>query len=161
MLSYCHNCCGCASAGIHPISLIHLNIAVHDDNHSTHSVGGIEGVVASNEVVSTRKNARSTHVEISKVERFRMRGGRKGERLTARRPQLCHEMKRVGLFLCTPKHVPGIFSGSSLLLSPSFIPQRFALFDVCARLSCMLALSGTYRVQAKRMKHAQGVEGVY
>ena len=92
MLSYCHNCCGCASAGIHPISLIHLNIAVHN-NHSTHSVGGIEGVVASNKVVSTRKNARSAHVEISKVERFRMRGGRKGERLTARRPQLCHEVK--------------------------------------------------------------------
>ena len=140
---------------IHTISL-HIDIVT-----TTHSASGIECGVTGNNMVSTRKNARSTHVEISKVERFRMRGGRKGERLTARRPQLCHEMKRVGLFLCTPKHVPGIFSGSSLLLSPSFIPQRFALFDVCARLSCMLALSGTYRVQAKRMKHAQGVEGVY
>ena len=43
------------------------------DNHSTHSVGSIEDVIASNKVVSTRKNACSAHVEIPKVERFRMR----------------------------------------------------------------------------------------
>jgi hypothetical protein len=41
------------------------------DNHSTHSVSGIEHAVASNKVVSTRERARSAHVEILKVERFR------------------------------------------------------------------------------------------
>ena len=41
------------------------------------------------------------------------------------------------------------------------IPRPVTLFDGRARLSCMLALFGTYRVQAKSMKSAQGVEGVY
>ena len=47
------------------------------NNRSTHSVSGIEGCVASHKVVSTGKNARSAHVEIPKVERLRMREGRK------------------------------------------------------------------------------------
>ena len=127
--------------------MIHLNIPVHDsDNHSTHSVGGIEGVVASNKVVSTRKNARSAHIEISKVERFTVRGGRKGESLAARRPQLCHEVKACWSIFMYSQARAWYFLKFSLLLSPSFILQRFALFDVCARLSCMLELSGTYRV---------------
>jgi hypothetical protein len=47
--------------------------------HSTHNLSFIECVVASNKVVSAPK----AHAEISKVERFRMREGRKGERLEA------------------------------------------------------------------------------
>ena len=44
----------------------------------THIVNFIESAVVSYKVVSARK----THVEMPKVERFRMREGRKGERLT-------------------------------------------------------------------------------
>ena len=51
------------------------------NEHSTHSVSFIECVVASNKVVSARKNVRSTHVGIPKVERFRMVEGIIGERL--------------------------------------------------------------------------------
>ena len=51
------------------------------DEHPTHSVSFIECVVTSNKVVSARKNVRSTHVEMPKVERFRMGEGRKGGRL--------------------------------------------------------------------------------
>jgi hypothetical protein len=58
------------------------------DNYSTHSVNVIECVVAGNKVVSTRENIRSAHVEIPKVERFRVREGRKGERLEARPPNM-------------------------------------------------------------------------
>ena len=54
----------------------------------THSVSGIERVVASNKVVSARENIRSAHVETLKVERFRMREGRKGERSEAGRPPI-------------------------------------------------------------------------
>ena len=50
--------------------------------YSTHSLGFIECAIASNKVVSARK----THVEISKMETFVMREGRKGERPGARRP---------------------------------------------------------------------------
>ena len=49
------------------------------DKHCTHSLSFIECVVASDKVVSTRKKARSAHVEILKVERFRMKEGRKEE----------------------------------------------------------------------------------
>ena len=49
--------------------------------HSTHSFGFIECDVASNKVVSARKKTRSAHVDIANVERFRMREGKKEERL--------------------------------------------------------------------------------
>ena len=88
------------------------------DNHATHSVSSIEHVVASNKVVSTRKNARSAHVEIPRVERVRMMEGVKE-----------------GMEAKTSKHV-FIF----------LIPRRLSLFDGCARLSCMLAPSRTHRV---------------
>ena len=51
-------------------------------------MSAIEGVVASNKVVSARENIRSAHVETPKVERFRMREGRKGERSEVRRPPI-------------------------------------------------------------------------
>ena len=50
--------------------------------HSTHSLSFVECVVASNKVASARK----AHVEMPKVERFRMREGRKGEHPEAKRP---------------------------------------------------------------------------
>ena len=63
---------------IYPISLVHRNIYTIT---ILLSVRGIEDVVASNKVMSTRKNA---HVEILKVGRLRMREGRKGEHLEGR-----------------------------------------------------------------------------
>ena len=133
-----------------------MNTSAHSyANHSTHSGSIIERVVVSNKVVSTGKKARSAHVEIPKVERFRMMEGAKEGMESARRskdPQLCHEVN-------TLKHVPRLFSASSLLFYSAFpIPLRFTLFEGCARLSCILALSGTYGVHDKRMKSA-GVEG--
>ena len=47
--------------------------------HSTHSLSFIEYVVASNKLASARK----AHVEILKVERFKMGEGREGEHLGA------------------------------------------------------------------------------
>ena len=62
------------------------------DNHSTHSVthdvSSNELAVARNKVVSTRKNACAGHVEILKVEGFRMRKGRKESAGTPRRPPM-------------------------------------------------------------------------
>ena len=46
-------------------SLVHQH-----DNHSTYCVSTMECAVVSNKVVSTRKNARSAHVEISMMERL-------------------------------------------------------------------------------------------
>ena len=56
---------------IHTISL-HIDIVT-----TTHSASGIECGVTGNNMVSTRKNARSAHVEISTMERFKMREGKK------------------------------------------------------------------------------------
>ena len=56
------------------------------DTHSVKCVVSYEMCVASYEVASALKKVLSTHVEIPKVERFRMREGKKGERLKARRP---------------------------------------------------------------------------
>ena len=85
------------------------------------------------------------------------------------------------VYFYVPKYVPELFPNSLsfsseyyvrafLQFSPILlrilgfvfiIPQLITLFRGCAQLSCMLDLSGTYRVHAKRMKSAQGAEGVY
>ena len=75
--------------------------------HSTHGVSFNECAVASNKVVSARKEARSAHVEISTMEVQ----VKKGQRLTAPKPgipqgpmiaQLSHEVRVCfGLFLHT------------------------------------------------------------
>ena len=57
------------------------------DKHSTHSLSFIEYVVARNKVVSARK----AHVEIPKVERFRMGEGKKSAGRPGD-PQICHEV---------------------------------------------------------------------
>ena len=67
-----------------------------------HSAHFIECAVASYKVVSARKKVRSTHVEILKVERFRMREGRKGERLEARRPPILPRGERVLIYFYIP-----------------------------------------------------------
>jgi hypothetical protein len=63
---------------IHTISSVRSYIdMITKLQQSTHSVSGIECVVAGNKVVSAGKNARSVHVEISTMERLRMREGKK------------------------------------------------------------------------------------
>ena len=61
------------------------------DKHSTHSLSFIEYVVARNKVVSARK----AHVEMPKVERFKMGEGRKEERLQAGRPPILPRGERM------------------------------------------------------------------
>jgi hypothetical protein len=127
MWSYCHNCCcGCGSARD---SRYQFGSLEHShDNHSTHSVRG-ERVVASNKVVSTRKNACSAHVEILIVKMFKTGEGRKGERLEARRPPITPRGGRMfwSIFIYL-KHVPGLFQlPSSLLLVFVFLVPRWHL----------------------------------
>jgi hypothetical protein len=61
-------------------------------------------------VVSARKEARSAHVEISKME-VKDEGGQERTAPKPRRPPIMPrgEHVRVGLFLYTCKHVPGLF----------------------------------------------------
>ena len=77
------------------VVVVDLDLPPHHQFHSlehlpTHSVDGIEGVVASNEVLSARENIRSAHVETLKVERIKMRERRKRERSEVRRPPLMY-----------------------------------------------------------------------
>ena len=97
-------CCPIAIIGVVDVNLPDIHRARYQfgspehlyDNQSTHSVSSIEHVVASNKVVSTRKNAWSTHVEMLEVERFKMRERRKGEcRLEAPRPPIMPRGERV------------------------------------------------------------------
>ena len=141
-----------------------------NDNHFTHSLSSIEHVVASNKVVSTCKNPRSAHVEIPKVEMFRMRaGGREGTGSAGRpgdqrRPPTSHEVNACLVYLCLPKYVPELLQFSPRLLLHVLvfiflILRRLTLFEGCTQLSCMLpCLEPVY---AKGMKSAQVVEGVY
>jgi hypothetical protein len=54
-------------------------------------------------MVSTRKKARSAHVEIAKVKRFRMREGRKGERPKAMTPNYEHVLIYLE-YICLQAH---------------------------------------------------------
>ena len=106
--------------------------------HSTYSVSSIERVVASNKMVSIRKNTRSAHIEIPKVERFRMREEIRAPGRQKTPNYVCHEVDACWL----PKHGPELLSGSSLLLGPSssFLGSLFTLSDGCAQLSCTQGL---------------------
>ena len=78
--------------------------------------------VVSVKVVSTHKEARSTHVEILKMDV--QDEGRK-ER-TVPKPQSCHEVKAcLCLLLQKRKHVPGFFRHSSSPLFESFSSLSF------------------------------------
>ena len=90
--------------GRHPIAITVVDVKLQEiatpsasllDIWSKYFTRIIERVVASKKVVSAREKARSAHVEIPKLERFRMGERRKEQRLEARRPkedpQLCHE----------------------------------------------------------------------
>jgi hypothetical protein len=146
MSSYCHNCfCECASARDPRYQFGSPEHLHHND--STHSISSNEHVVVSNKVVSTLKNARSAHVEIPKVERFRMMEGRKGERLEAVNGCLAGTLST---WQC--------FSNYFLLVLVFLVPlyPEMAAHPFCdlARLFCMLALYGIYRVHEKGMKSA-------
>ena len=79
-----------------------------------------ERAVVSDEVVSTRKEARSAHVEISKMDRFRKREGKKGQRPKPRRPPI----------IPRGEHVRGSifkFYNASTCLSVSLVLSSLAL----------------------------------
>jgi hypothetical protein len=63
------------------VHLPEVNSSEHLHDSHTHNISSIEGALFGNEVVSTRKTARYAHVEIPKMESFRMRERRNGERL--------------------------------------------------------------------------------
>ena len=65
MSSHCHNCCGHLSAIDQTPSACLTDTF---SKHSTHDLSFNECAVASNKGVSTHKEARSDHVEISKME---------------------------------------------------------------------------------------------
>ena len=108
--------------------------------------------------MSTRKNARSAHVEIPKVEKFRMREGRKGEAPGGQ--ETPNYAMRRKLFLYTlHKHMPRLFlissSSSSFSLFLVVHRWRFALLGLC-----MLVLYGSHEVQDKVMTFS-GAEGAF
>jgi hypothetical protein len=76
--------------------------------HFTHTLSFNECAVANHKVVSAGKEARSAHVEISKME-VQDEGG---QERTAPKPQSCHQVNVYrGLFLHIYKHTLG-FSDS-------------------------------------------------
>ena len=78
-------------------------------------------------------------------------------------PQLGHEVNTCWSIFIYPNTCVSsnpIFSESSSL-SFSFLGGLLSLVGVHNAPSCVLALYGTYRVHAKKMKSGQGVEGVY
>ena len=87
------------------------------DTLSKHFTHVIKCVVGSNKVVS----AQEAHVEIPKVERFRMREGRKGERLAS----ACQRPKNGPIMPRTPKHVPHLLQLSPRLAQSSSSPSSF------------------------------------
>ena len=87
----------------------------------THSISFNECAVVSDKVVSARKEARSAHVEISKMDA--QDEGRK--KRTAPKPQSRHEvMACLCLFLQKRKHMPRLFRLSS---SPVFSKSSSSL----------------------------------
>ena len=122
--------------------------------HYTHSLSFNECAIVSNKVVSARKEGRSAHAEISKMDV--QDEGRK-ER-TAPEPQSRHEAKAyLCLFLQERKHVPGLFRLSSLLWSLLFFGRLLSLASGL-RLSSVLVLYGTCTAHDKRMKSVVSAE---
>ena len=102
---------------------------VNIPKHSTHSLSFNECVVTSDKVVSARKEARSAHVEILKME---VQGEKRQERTV--HPQSC-----------TCKHIPFSNALSSLLhvLAFVFLIPQLTVFGRCAGLS-LLVLYGIH-----------------
>ena len=133
--------------------------------HSTHNLSFNECALASDKAVSAREEARSAHVEISKME-VQDEGGQQRTALKPRSPRnacLC-------LFLCTCNDVRGLGVGfhtlSRLLqvlvfFQPSsfsvFGGPRLTVFGEWARLSIV----GTYKAHGERMESAVSAERAY
>ena len=93
----------------------------------THSISIIECAVVSDKVVSACKNVRSAHVEISTMERFRMRVREKknGERPDARTQQTPNHSTSCSIF--KPACVPGLF----LLILLACLSHSLVTYSVC------------------------------
>ena len=92
---------------------------------STHSLGFDECAVASDKVVSTRKEARSAHVEISKMEVQDEGGWREVKNEQRPNPNIPRVFKCVFTYL---KHVPGL--GAFLTVRQSSPRLRFSCCSV-------------------------------
>ena len=126
------------------------------DTFNKRSTHIIECVVASNKVVSARK----AHVEIPKVARFRMREGRKGERLARawrpEDPQLCHEVHACWSIFIFPytRASPLQFSQSPDLLGPCLrLPHSSALSSLRWVRSISLHASSAWNLQGSRQSN--------
>ena len=127
--------------------------------HYTHSLSFNECAIVSDKVVSARKEARSAHVEISKMDV--QDEGRK-ER-TAPKPQSRHEAEAcLSIFTETQTRArtfPTLqFSSFLEVLLVFVIPRSFAGFGEWARLSSVLVLYGACRAHEKRMKSVVSAE---
>ena len=130
--------------------------------HFTHSLSFNECAVASVEMVSTRKETRSAHVALSKMD-VQNEGGE--ERTAPKQwqyPQSYHEVNACPyLFLQTCVHVFRLFRLSALLVFVFLTPWWFTVFGEWARLSSVLVLYGTHRAHGKRMEFFFSAERAY
>ena len=111
-------------------------------------------------MVSARKEARSAHVEISKME-VQDEGGQERTAPKPRRPARAllqrHEVKVcLDLFLYACKHVPRLSDFVFSKSSPSS-----SVFYEWVRLSSVLVLYGTYRAHNERMTSVVSAERGY
>ena len=114
-----------------------------------------ECAVASDKVVSARKEIRSAHVEILKMEV----GEERGQEWTApkrRGPPIVPRGKRVpwSIFI-SGKSLPWLFQALAFVF---LIPQWFTVFSGWAS---MLVLYGTYTAHDERMKPVVSAECAY
>ena len=89
--------------------------------HFTHSLSFNKCAVASVKVVSARKETRSAHVAISKMDVQNEGGQERKAPKQWKHPQSCHEVNVcLCLFLQTCMHMPGLFRLSRLCSSSAF-----------------------------------------
>jgi hypothetical protein len=112
-----------------------------------------ECAVANDKVVSASKEARSAHVEISKMK-VQVEGGQ--ERTAPKLRQSFHEVTRALVYVYIQQELrawafPTVWSSPSPSLV-FLIPRRLTVFGEWARLSSMLVLYSTYRALDEKMK---------
>ena len=134
--------------------------------HSTHSQVSInECAVVSVKVVSARKEARSAHVEISKMK-MRDEGGQERTAPTPRAPNHAMRSKRACVYFyryantCPGFSDPPVSSLLQVLLLVFLIPRSFTVFGEWAQLSSVWVY-GTCRAHDKRMNYVVSAERAY
>ena len=132
--------------------------------HFTHSLSFNKCAVASVKVVSARKETRSAHVAISKMDVQNEGGQERKAPKQWKHPQSRHEVNLCPcLFLQTCMHVPGLSRLSRLCSSSAFslpggVPSLVSGLDF---LASVLVLYGTYRAHGERMESIVSPERAY